>query len=147
MTAVSSVLAIAATQLHHPHIKVMSKSISSRTVRLKRPPPVFVCRKCLKRADDGKAIKRALKDQLKARAKAGAAADTKSRAGETKTAHGGKSGGKKIKSAKLVMTSCFGLCPEARCGDRDGGATGAGRGGVGGGELNARPKPCRLGLR
>lgn len=50
---------------------------------------MFVCRKCLKRSDEGGAIKRALKDELKSRAKA---------SGE--------------KRAKVVMTSCFGICPK-----------------------------------
>lgn len=71
----------------------MSKSSaipsSPRTIRPRRPAPVLVCRKCLKRSDDGRAITRALKDELKARAKA---------SGE--------------KRAKVVMTSCFGICPK-----------------------------------
>jgi len=57
--------------------------------RPKRPPPVLVCRKCLKRSDDGGGIKRALKSELKQRSKA---------RGE--------------KRARLVMTSCFGICPK-----------------------------------
>jgi hypothetical protein len=68
-----------------------------RVVRMRRPPPVLVCRKCLKRAGDGKAIKRALKDELKARAKAAASS---------------ADDGKKTKRAKLVLTSCFGICPK-----------------------------------
>lgn len=59
------------------------------TVRPRRPAPVLVCRKCLKRADAGREIKRALKSELKHRAKAN---------GETR--------------AKVVLTSCFGLCPK-----------------------------------
>lgn len=50
---------------------------------------MLVCRKCLKRSDDGKAIKRALKTGLKERA---------ARNGE--------------KRAKVVLTSCFGICPK-----------------------------------
>ena len=72
------------------------QNLRGRVVRTQRPPPVLVCRKCLKRADNGKAIKRALKDDLKARAKAGAPAN----------------GEKKTKRAKLVLTSCFGICPK-----------------------------------
>ncbi len=63
-------------------------------VRPRRPAPVLVCRKCLKRADEkqhgnGREIKRALKSKLKDRAQA---------SGE--------------KRAKVVLTSCFGLCPK-----------------------------------
>ena len=59
------------------------------TARAKRAAPILVCRKCLKRADGGKAVKSALKSELKSRRAAG----------------GGK-------PPKLVMTSCFGLCPK-----------------------------------
>lgn len=56
--------------------------------RPRRPSPVFICRKCLKRADDGHAIRQALKTELKQRAKA--------------------SGGKR---ARVVTTGCLGICP------------------------------------
>ena len=55
-----------------------------RTVRLKRGAPVFVCGKCLKRHADGKAIRRALKAQVKAQ------------------------------ETKLIRTSCFGICPKQK---------------------------------
>lgn len=57
--------------------------------RPRRPTPVLVCRKCLKRSDDGREIRRALKTELKQRAKAG----------------GGK-------PQRVVMTNCFGICPK-----------------------------------
>lgn len=40
------------------------------TVQPRRAPPVLVCRKCLKRAGDGRAIRRALKAELKVRSNA-----------------------------------------------------------------------------
>ncbi len=57
--------------------------------RPRRAPPVLVCRKCLARAADGKAMKRALKSELKLR---GAAEG--------------------VKRARLVMTGCLGICPK-----------------------------------
>ena len=68
----------------------MASRSSLVTTRLKRrAAPILVCRKCLKRADGGKAVKLALKSELKSR----------------RDAHGRK-------PPKLVMTSCFGLCPK-----------------------------------
>lgn len=49
---------------------------------------MLVCRKCLKRSDEGRDIRRALKSELKA------------------------ARGEGTKPAKLVMTGCFGLCPK-----------------------------------
>lgn len=49
---------------------------------------MLVCRKCLKRSDNGREVRRALKSELKARKLDG------------------------LKPAKLVMTGCFGLCPK-----------------------------------
>jgi hypothetical protein len=60
-----------------------------RAVRPSRPPPVLVCRKCLKRSDEGGDIKRALKDEAK----------------QTARLNG-------TKPARVVMTGCFGLCPK-----------------------------------
>ena len=57
-------------------------------VRPRREAPVLICRKCLKRSDEGSDVRRALKSELKARRRDGA------------------------KPAKLVMTGCFGLCPK-----------------------------------
>ncbi|MGN6114435.1 MAG: (2Fe-2S) ferredoxin domain-containing protein [Nitrobacter sp.] len=59
------------------------------TVRLRTPPPVLICRKCLKRVDAGRAIKRALKAEL--------------------TALSRERGGKR---ARVVTTGCFGICPK-----------------------------------
>ena len=64
------------------------KSSSPQVVHSRRPPPVLVCAKCLKRSDEGRDVRRALKSELKA----------------------GKRHG--IKPPKLVMTGCFGLCPK-----------------------------------
>lgn len=71
-------------------------STSAVIVRPRRAPPVLVCRKCLKRCDDGPAIRRALKAELKARG-ADAARDGEMR---------------KLKPPKLVLTGCLGVCPK-----------------------------------
>ncbi|KYG19204.1 hypothetical protein SE92_02145 [Bradyrhizobium sp. AT1] len=64
------------------------KSASPMIVRPRREAPVLVCRKCLKRSDDGRDVRRALKSGLKASRRDG------------------------TKPAKLIMTGCFGLCPK-----------------------------------
>ena len=65
-----------------------SKSASPMLVRPRRAAPVLVCRKCLKRSDEGRDVRRALKSELKASKRAG------------------------TKPAKLIVTGCFGLCPK-----------------------------------
>lgn len=65
-----------------------AKSASPMIVRPPRLAPVLVCRKCLKRSDEGADVRRALKSELKANRREGS------------------------KPAKLVMTACFGLCPK-----------------------------------
>lgn len=72
----------------------MSKPLAIACPR--RAPPVLVCRKCLKRCDDGRAVRRALKSELKQRG-----ADA-SASGEAR----------KRKPPKLVLTGCFGVCPK-----------------------------------
>lgn len=57
------------------------------TARLRRRTPILVCRKCLKRAPNGCDLKRALKCALK-----------RSSSDESKP--------------RMVMTSCFGICPK-----------------------------------
>jgi predicted metal-binding protein len=57
-------------------------------VHSRRAPPVFVCRKCLKRSDDAKTIARALKSETKRQA------------------------GDRQKPARVIKTSCFGICPK-----------------------------------
>ena len=57
-------------------------------VHPRRASPVFVCRKCLKRSDDAKGIARALKSELK------------------------HSAGDREKPARVIKTSCFGICPK-----------------------------------
>ncbi|GLH78336.1 hypothetical protein SSBR45G_32450 [Bradyrhizobium sp. SSBR45G] len=54
----------------------------------RRPAPVFVCRKCLGRSDDAKGLKKAIKRATK---------------------HAVGLGGK---PPRVIMTSCFGLCPK-----------------------------------
>ena len=61
---------------------------SPALVKPRRPTPVFVCRKCLKRSDDAKDIKTAIKRAA---------------------GHAASAGGK---PPRVVMTSCFGLCPK-----------------------------------
>ena len=56
--------------------------------RPRRPSPVFACRKCLKRCSDDGKIRTAIKRQLRQR------------------------GTDKKKVPRLVMTSCFGICPK-----------------------------------
>lgn len=67
----------------------MAAKSSIKTARLRRAPPVLVCRKCLKRAGDGRALKRALKSELK---------------------HGSRA--RTIKPPRVVLTNCFGICPK-----------------------------------
>lgn len=63
-------------------------SASPKLIRPRRAAPVLICKKCLKRSDEGREIRRALKSGLKAARPDG------------------------TKAAKLVMTGCFGLCPK-----------------------------------
>jgi predicted metal-binding protein len=67
----------------------MVKTSSLVTIRPRRARPVLVCRKCLKRFDDGSKLKRALKTELKRRSVAQAK-----------------------RRPRLVMTGCFGICPK-----------------------------------
>jgi hypothetical protein len=57
--------------------------------RLRRAPPILVCKKCLGRIDDGKKLRKALKSESKDRS---AAQD--------------------VKPPRVVMTSCLGICPK-----------------------------------
>lgn len=57
--------------------------------RPRRPSPVLICKKCLKRAANGRAIKRALKAELKA---------LSITRGE--------------KAPRVVAAGCFGICPK-----------------------------------
>jgi predicted metal-binding protein len=54
----------------------------------RRASPVVVCRQCLKRSDDAKGIARALKSELK------------------------HSAVDREKPARVIQTSCFGICPK-----------------------------------
>jgi predicted metal-binding protein len=67
----------------------MSRTPDITTIRPRRAEPVFVCKKCLKRVDDGPALKRALKSELKQRSAA-----------------------RGIKRPRVVMTSCMDICPK-----------------------------------
>ena len=68
----------------------------------RREPPVLVCGKCLKRSDDAKGIGRALKSEMKRRASGG------------------------LKPARLIKTSCFGICPKRAVVTTGGAAAGNG---------------------
>ncbi len=57
--------------------------------RLRRAPPILVCKKCLGRIDDGKKLRKALKSEAKDRSAAQA-----------------------VKPPRVVMTSCLGICPK-----------------------------------
>ena len=65
-----------------------SKLTEPIIAQARRSVPVLVCRKCLKRSNEGRKVRRALKSELKAAKREG------------------------TMPAKLVMTSCFGLCPK-----------------------------------
>ncbi|WP_315812355.1 hypothetical protein [Bradyrhizobium sp. SZCCHNR2028] len=65
-------------------------------VRPNRAAPVLVCRKCLKRSDDPKATKTAIKKAIK----------------HALTSERERGSGAREKPARVVMTSCFGLCPK-----------------------------------
>lgn len=67
----------------------MADKSSVAIARLRRPPPVLVCRKCLSRVADGKKLKQALKSELKQRSAARGA-----------------------KRPRVVMTGCLGICPK-----------------------------------
>lgn len=57
--------------------------------RLRRAPPILVCKKCLGRIDDGKKLRKALKSDSKGRSRA-----------------------QDVKAPRVVMTSCLGICPK-----------------------------------
>ena len=59
------------------------------TIAPRRPQPIFVCKKCLGRIDDGKALRRGLKSETKRLAQ---------ERGE--------------KPTRVVLTSCLGICPK-----------------------------------
>jgi predicted metal-binding protein len=64
-------------------------SSSLVTARLRRAPPVLVCKKCLGRVPDGKQLRKALKSELKNRA-----------------------GVQDVKPPRVVLTGCLGICPK-----------------------------------
>lgn len=65
-------------------------TVSGVTVaKMKRPSPILICAKCVRRADDGRAIRKALKDALALK---------------------GETVGRK--APRLVQTKCMGLCPK-----------------------------------
>ena len=67
----------------------MSHKPLLRALKLQRPGPVLVCRKCLKRMPGGGKLTRRLKASFKPRF-----------------------AGQKKARAKLVLTKCFGICPK-----------------------------------
>src|ERR1700742_677375 len=56
--------------------------------RPRRPSPVLICKKCLKRSPSGGRIRRALKRKLK------------------------RQSNETVKPSKLIATGCFGICPK-----------------------------------
>ena len=67
------------------YIPIMKKPVIARS---RRASPILVCGKCLKRANDGKDVRRTLKRQLKQQRSAD------------------------LKAPRVIMTSCFGICPK-----------------------------------
>ncbi len=67
----------------------MAKTSPITTIRPRRAEPIFVCKKCLKRVDDGPELKRALKSELKRRSKA-----------------------QGVKRPRVIMTDCMDICPK-----------------------------------
>jgi predicted metal-binding protein len=57
--------------------------------RLRRAPPILVCKKCLGRIDDGKKLRKALKSDSKDRSRT-----------------------QDVKAPRVVMTNCLGICPK-----------------------------------
>jgi predicted metal-binding protein len=72
----------------HPYMRGMAKNISPVVVKTRRADCVFVCRKCLDRIDHGGKVKPRLKAAL---------APAVAVPGQRRQ--------------KIVMTSCFGVCP------------------------------------
>lgn len=70
------------------YIKRMATS-SLATIRPRRSPPIFICKKCLGRIEDGKKLRKALKSE---------------------TQH--RSAARNVKPPRVVLTSCFGICPK-----------------------------------
>ncbi|MBB5047060.1 putative metal-binding protein [Rhodopseudomonas rhenobacensis] len=71
------------------YIPIMLLPPSPIVARPRGTPPVLICRKCLSRVDDGKALKQALKSELKQRSQS-----------------------RGVKRPRVVMTGCFGICPK-----------------------------------
>lgn len=68
-------------------MKIMVQPVA--TARSRRAPPVFICKKCLGRVDDGKAVRKALKSELKQASQA-----------------------RDIKGPRVVLAGCLGICPK-----------------------------------
>jgi predicted metal-binding protein len=67
----------------------MANTSSVVAARLRRAPPVLVCKKCLGRVADGKVLRKALKSELKRRGLADGA-----------------------RPPRVVLTGCLGICPK-----------------------------------
>jgi predicted metal-binding protein len=67
----------------------MTKTAPLITLRPRRAGPILVCKKCLKRIDGGSKLKRALKTEIKRRGP-----------------------GQAKRRSRIVLTSCFGICPK-----------------------------------
>jgi predicted metal-binding protein len=67
----------------------MAKTSGIATIRPRRAAPVFICKKCLKRVDDGHALRRELKSELKR-----------------------QSAAQGVKRPRVIMTGCMDICPK-----------------------------------
>jgi predicted metal-binding protein len=67
----------------------MAKNASITIARPRRPGPILICRKCMKRVGNGSELKRALKSELKRRSAA-----------------------RSERKPRVVATGCFGICPK-----------------------------------
>jgi hypothetical protein len=72
----------------HTYVEGMENKSSIVHLKLRRAGPVLVCKKCLRRVDDGGKLKRRLKSELKQR-----------------------SAVQRTKRPRLVLANCFGICP------------------------------------
>jgi hypothetical protein len=86
--SLENALAAAGSWSRHTHIEGMKNPSELMIVKSRRAGAVLVCKKCLKRADDGKIVKRRLKAELKHR------------------------NGENGKRRRAVLTGCFGICPK-----------------------------------
>jgi predicted metal-binding protein len=71
----------------------MPKNSSVVVVRPRRASPLLICKKCLARSDEGKKLKRLLKSEVKRQSHLRSLKHPRKR-------------------SRVVMASCFGICPK-----------------------------------